>query len=174
VVGFDSIIPPGRVGKVTQEINLSAVHGGEFRKYITVISNAKNNEQLKLSLGGRIRSHLACTPDYVVMRKDSSGRNEGVLTIIADRKDLKISEISFASQGEKTGLAWQTALPLFVDYTIAKPDTSDKDGFYTYTVRMSINFAGDQNKVGDFLIKTNHPQKPEVKFSGMLEAAKPK
>ena len=51
MVGFDSIIQPGRVGTITPKIELKNLHGGAFMKSVTVTSNAKNTPSLRLSLG---------------------------------------------------------------------------------------------------------------------------
>ena len=38
MVGYDSIIPPGRVGLVTESVNLSNYHAGSYTKSATITS----------------------------------------------------------------------------------------------------------------------------------------
>ncbi|NLL12550.1 MAG: DUF1573 domain-containing protein [Fibrobacter sp.] len=169
-VDYDSIIQPGASGKVTQEIAIDRIGLGEFRKYITIHSNAKNNESLRLSLGGVLKAYIEFPNNYIQMKVDSSAKKlQAVVEFISTIKDLKISEISFKSYSDASdGPAWQSSLPLYVDYNLSEPqDTKDKKG-YSYRLKITTDLINKEKRQGRFLIKTNHPLKPEVAVEGSM------
>ena len=101
MVGHDSTILPGREGKVTQEINVGNLHSGSFRKFITVISNAKNTPEMRLSLGGTMRTNLE-SPNFLRLTPDSKGECKTEITLSTEKKDLKITEVAFKTHGRQT------------------------------------------------------------------------
>ncbi len=169
-VNYDSIIKPGGSGKVTQEIDINRIGMGEFRKYVTVYSNAKNNEALKLSVAGILRSYIEFPISYIQMTADSSTNKLQVeIEVISTIKDLKISEVAFKSYSDaSSGPAWQSALPLLVDYKLSGPqDTKDKKS-YSYRLKLTTELSNKEKRQGRFIIKTNHPLKPEVAVEGSM------
>jgi len=169
-VNYDSIIQPGASGKVTQEIESGRIGFGEFRKFITIYSNAKNRESLKLSLGGVMKSYIQFSGNYIQMSVDSSTKKlQAEIELTSTIKDLKISEISFKSYSDASdGPAWQSALPLYVDYKLSGPqDTQDKKS-YSYRLKITTDLINKEKRQGRFLIKTNHPLKPEVAVEGSM------
>ncbi len=167
-VNYDSIIEPGASGKVTQEIALERIGFGEFRKYITVHSNAKNNDALRLSLAGILKSYIEFSANYVKLIVDSSTKKlQAEIEVVSTIKDLKISEISFKSYSDASNRpSWQSALPLYMDYKLSGPQNS-KDG-YSYRLKIFTELENKDKKQGRFTIKTNHPLKPEVGVEGSM------
>ncbi len=169
-VNYDSIIQPGATGKVTQEIAVDRIGLGEFRKYVTVHSNAKNNESLKLSLGGVLKSYIEFPVNYIRMTVDSSTKKlQAEIEVFSTIKDLKISEITFKSYSDASdGPAWQSALPLYVDYKLSGPQNTKDKGSYSYRLKITTDLINKEKRQGRFLIKTNHPLKPEVAVEGSM------
>jgi hypothetical protein len=175
VVGNDSIIPPGREGKVTQEIKIAHAHSGVLRKYVTVISNAKNKPELKLSLGCTIRSELGVEPGYLSITPDKNGDIKQVLKLTTQKKDLKVLEVRFVEQqkSDGKGAAWQAALPLKFTFKLTKTDTTLADDYIAYQLEISLHLEENKTLYGNFTIVTNHPKKKEISLSGViLEKAK--
>jgi len=54
VVAYDTTILPGREGKITPQVTIKGMHGGAFKKSISVESNAVNNPKLSLTIEGVI------------------------------------------------------------------------------------------------------------------------
>lgn len=169
-VNYDSIIEPGASGKVTQEIAIDRIGLGKFQKYITVHSNAKNNESLRLSLGGILKSYIEFSKNYVQMIVDSSTKKlQAEIEVITTIKDLKISEISFKSYSDASdGPAWQSALPLFVDYKLSGPQSTKDKKSYSYRLKITTDLINKGKKQGRFILKTNHPLKPEIAVEGSM------
>lgn len=170
-VGYDSIIKPGAEGKVTQEINLDRISAGNFRKYITVFSNAQNDSILRLSLAGTLKPLMEIRPNFIQMSSNSgTGLHKTEVKIISTKKDLQISEVSFKSYNQaQSGPSWQSALPIFFEYKLSGPEEGSTKDDYSYNLTMWTKVADSQMQQGRFTIKTNHPQRPEFNVEGMLQ-----
>ncbi|MBN1577002.1 MAG: hypothetical protein JW913_10645 [Chitinispirillaceae bacterium] len=171
MVGHDSIIPPGREGKVTQEITIGHGYHGTLRKYITVISNAKNSQELRLSLGCTIHAELEIEPAYISLKPDKNGMTKQTLTVITAKKDLQILEVSFTEQekpGNKDRTNWQVALPILFTSVVTKIDSVAIDGYLKYRLDISQTFNYTTPVYGNFTVKTNHPKKREVAINGVI------
>ena len=170
MVGYDSIIPPGREGKVTQEIKLSASKGGVVRKYVTVMSNAKNKPQLKLSLQCTIREELGIEPRYISLKPDDNGALKQTLTLTTQKADLQVSGVTF-NEHEKKGAQttnWQKSLPIHFKYELTKSDKPLQDGYLEYKLDVSLATPLEKTTYGEFTITTNHPKKPEATLTGVI------
>jgi hypothetical protein len=175
VVGFDSIIPPGREGKITQKIDLKNVHGGEFNKAVTVTSNAKNQPSLRLVLKGVIKPIIGMTmPDgqqatYLSLTTKAGGAtNELLLT--TEKKDLQVKKVSFKVMGGGGGQPeWQADMPTFINFTMQKPDSIKADGSMTYKLVFAPKADLKDSRDGEYTIETNHPDRAELKIRGRLQ-----
>ena len=171
MVEHDSIIPPGREGKVTQKIALGSGHHGLVKKYVTVISNAKNHPELRLSLACTIRSELEIEPPYLSLRPDKNGLIRQSLTITTPKKDLKVLEFSFkenAKSNDLKGTNWQTALPLQFKTELTGTDSTDAEGYLKYRLDISLSLKDNAAAYGQFILKTNNPKKNEVVLTGVI------
>jgi hypothetical protein len=171
VVGFDSIIPPGRVGTVTEEVNVSNMHGSSFTKSATITSNAKNSPTMQISMKGVIKEAVSVSPEYVQINKDKNGKFETTITLTSEKADLKIEEVTFKESPQPTDKlpAWQKDLPLPVTFSVIKDSLAQKTD-HVFTVKISVGFSGSGNKSGEFIFKTDHPDAQEVKAQGFLNS----
>jgi hypothetical protein len=164
VVDYDSIIPPGREGKVTPEVRVEGMRGGSFKKSVSVMSNAKNKPDLKLSLAATIKPVIDVSPSYLRLK------NEPVtLTLSTEKPDLKVTEVVFQEQGGGAQ-AWQASLPLQVNHTLARAEKPKKDGYYDYKLTLSLGTPPSNGGHGDFKVRTNHAEKSEIDVRGMISA----
>lgn len=171
MVGYDSIIPPGRVGYVTPQVNIQKVTG-KFKKSVTVESNAENEPKLRISLGGEVLPTVGLSTRYVRMvcsPADSLIKTDLVVT--SDKKDLKVTEIAF-EEPKKGEPAWQNSLPIYVEYDFSPRDTSRSDGYHEYALTMWTKYSGSDAKRGTFEIKTNHPKKKKMDVRGIIACSK--
>jgi hypothetical protein len=180
VVGFDSIILPGREGKVTQEVDLSNFHGGNFKKTITVISDASNEPSLKLSLSGNVMAYIRVNAQYIRMQCEAGKENTAEIVLGSQKKDLKISDVTFEAgagdnrHGQPAGGAmdqWQVSLPQPLTFKVKPSEKPDGDGYYDYTITVSRKDAPEKTSGGEFSFRTNHPSKKEIKIRGIIEAS---
>ncbi|MGB7566583.1 MAG: hypothetical protein WBM07_01875 [Chitinivibrionales bacterium] len=169
MVGFDSIIPPGRVGTVTEEVNTGSLHGGTFSKSATITSNAKNSPTLQISMKGTIKEAVAISPEFIQFNKDKNGKYESIITMTSERANLAIEEIAFKDiQAPSSKLpAWQKDLPIPINFSLVK-DTVMQKPDHVYTIKMSLSYGDTVMKTGEFIFKTNHPDAPEVKTNGTI------
>jgi len=173
-VGHDSIIEPGKTGKVTAEVNLTHFRAGPLKKYVTVFSNAKTKPELALSLACVIRSDLNVIPSSVRLVADKNGNLKQRLTLIANKSDLVVEDVSFIEDGSGgSGPAWQEDLPIGFSHTLTKTDRVQPDGFFEYTLDISLTLPkdGKLNMYGRLKIKTNHPTKSVVDLTCSIEPA---
>lgn len=173
MVGFDSIIPPGREGTATEEVNISNLHGGSFSKSATITSNAKNIPSLQISMKGIVKEAVSVSPDYIQVTRDAQGKYEFLLTLTSEKANLKIEEVVFKNNQAPSDKVptWQKDLPIPVNFSLVKDSVVQKTD-HAYTVKIMLNYSESANKSGDFIIKTNHPDAPEVKVSGTILSGK--
>lgn len=172
MVGFDSTILPGREGSVTEEVAMSKVHEGAFTKCATVTSNAKNKPDLKLCLKGFIKVAVGITPQYIQMKKGSTGALETELTLTSEKPDLQVKEVTFSASSQATPAgqgAWQTKLPIYLVFKLTKPVKPKDDGSWEYKLSMKLDGNMAQNEYGEFVLSTNHPEAQELKENGMID-----
>ncbi|MCX7726984.1 MAG: DUF1573 domain-containing protein [Chitinispirillaceae bacterium] len=172
VLAYDSVILPNREGKVTLEIKLKGLPHGLLRKYITVISNAKNKPQLRLSLSCTLITELEITPKTISLRCDKYGFTNQTLNITSTKSDLKILEVSFKEEFEpennNTPINWQKILPLPFEFSLIKTDSITKEGYFKYKLTISQKVDYEKPVSGFFVIKTNHTQKKEILIYGVI------
>lgn len=169
-VGHDSIIQPGKEGKITSEVDIRGMHGGTFRKYVTVVSNAKNAPTLRISLGGNIKSFVDYSPGYLRFIPDSSNDITVEMKLSTAKKGLKVSEVQFKPQPTQGNDVpeWQRTMPIYPSFKLTEPDSAKADGYFDYTLRLTLTNPDKQTKHGNFIIKTNHPKKAEISVPGMI------
>lgn len=166
-VGYDSEILPGKSGKITQAINLKNIYAGQFKKDITIFSNAKNPE-IKLSLGGTLRKYVETSTTNIRLSKNDKKNWTDSLILSTEKTDLHVTEVTFKlyNDGGSTP-AWQTDLNLYPTYNFTKIASADKKSSYS----LKINFISKdpEPKFGEFIIKTNHPKMPIITLSGSID-----
>jgi hypothetical protein len=169
-VGHDSIIQPGKTGKVTQSINTQNMYSGAFRKFVTIFSNAKNNAEFKVSLGGTLRTVIESSKRELRLISTDQKVWSDTFTLSTEKKDLTIKELTFKpyNDGQQSTPAWQSDLKIYPKYTFSKSDSTS--GKYTiYSVKILFEAKDSEPKFGEFLFKTNHPKMPEIKIAGAIE-----
>jgi len=175
VVGFDSIIPPGREGHITESVNLGNYHAGAYTKSATILSNAKNMPSMQISIHWIIKAYVSAATSYIQLAKDKNGNLETDVVFSSEKANLKITDASFKAveDGPATNNkpAWQSELPIAVSYAFEK-DSLRQDGYHDYKYKLIIKMAGSQKKNGEFIFKTNHEKSPEVKVQGGIDPGK--
>lgn len=168
-VGYDTVIPPGKTGKLTQSVNIEGMTAMDFRKSITVFSNAKNNPEFRLSLGGIIKNYIDLSKQEIKLSTKDNKAWIDTITLTTSKADLAVTEISFKSyESSMSGTpAWQTDLRLFPEFTLTKIAGADKNT-NSYNLSVSLMIKNTESQYGEFTIKTNHPKMPEIRVSGAI------
>lgn len=167
MVEYDSIIPPGQEGKVTQQVKMSKLKSGTFTKSVKVMSNASNIEVLRLSLSGKILSVINLSHRFIHLRQDSTRKLTGSLELSTEKPDLIIKEISFKEQ-KSSKPSWQKEPILYLKYSMTRADSADVDGYYAYSLKFSIDIAPPERLSGMFTFNTNHREREKITIRGMI------
>ena len=156
---------------------------------------------MKLSFGGTFRPIVEVEPNSIRLSSLKNADTGEIVTIKSERKDFKISEVYFnASGGGGKEMDWKSNIPL--QFALLGPDTTKKTTKepvkesketvkpkkdtvkskqeavekqkepQSYRVRISFKPFDKEDRYGEFVIKTNIPEKPEVKLSGVIEGKK--
>ena len=173
MVEYDSIIPPGQAGELTQQVKVSKLRSGTFTKSVKVTSNAKNIEVLRMSITGKILSDIHLSHRFMHLRPDTNRKFVGSLTLGTEKKDFKIKEITFEQKKKKDTPDWQLTPEILLKYTMTTSDTADADGYYTYSLAFSCDITPPPEILsGSFIFKTNHPKRKTIKLRGMINPRK--
>jgi hypothetical protein len=172
VVGYDWIILPGRVGSVTESVNLSNYHAGSYTKTATIMSNAKTSASFAISMKWVMKAYVSVAPTYLSFSKDPKGIFQLEVTLTSEKKDLKLLEVSFKPREDNpTNVkpdTWKEELPAKITFTLVK-DSAVAANMHEYKYKLTATNISTQRKDGEFFLKTNHPDGPEVKVSGVIE-----
>jgi|WetSurMetagenome_2_1015567.scaffolds.fasta_scaffold00334_3 hypothetical protein len=166
VVKFDSIIQPGKSGIIAATVNIAGYRPGEITKYVTVQSNASNDPSLRLSINAVINSVIDLSEQYVSL---APGKPHTIVLASA-KKDLSVSEVYLKPQAGASSSTptWQAATPIQIPFKFAATDSTRKDGLRVFHLDLSAP-AVTERQAGTLVIKTNHPEKPEIQVNGAIE-----
>jgi hypothetical protein len=171
VVGYDSIIHPGREGKITPEVNIKGMTGN-FHKTIRVLSNAQNKPAVALRMKGTVINFIQVENNYIRMQRGESNSKLVKNTWLKATVDnLKIKKVSFKPYSRK-GPQWHNNLPFFIDFELNKRDTAKEGVYYTYDLTLSMPNTDEDPMAGYFVFETNHNKKREYKVRGMIDGRK--
>ena len=101
MVGFDSIIPPGREGSITEKVRLTNYRSGSYSKAATVTSNAKRTPNLTITMRWVIKAYVAVLPTFLEIAGNKDGVFQADVTLSSEKADLKLLGVSFKPAGEK-------------------------------------------------------------------------
>lgn len=162
VVKYDTTIKPGKTAKIEAGVNIKGYRPGAISKSISVTSDATNDSLARLSIEATIVAVIEISESNLTLGGDDTASSKAV-KMASKKKDLNVSEVFFRSNEDANQNApeWRKDLPLPFKYTWTPADSVRPDGFYPYTLNISMQkFTAREN--GNLIIKTNHPDKPEV------------
>jgi hypothetical protein len=172
---------------VTGEVNIQNLHGnGPFSKAMTIMSNAKNNPSMKVSFGGTFKPIIEVEPLSIRISSWKNADTGEIVTLKTDRKDFKVTEVFFKMSNSAGDLDWKSNIPL--QFTMMKPEPDAKATIAdkslvkpksdivqkgketpSYRIRIAFKPFDKTERTGEFIIKTNVPEKQEVKITGVIE-----
>lgn len=164
MVGYDSIIPPGREGTISPKVNLKGYHSGHFSKGVTVTSNATNLPTLRLTIKGDIKPIIEVSTRVLRITNDDS--EPSTIMLKTEKKDLRIKKVFLRTSGGGKP-SWQVDLPHYLEFELVN-DTTPTDGYYDHELRVWAKIDLKESAHGEFIIKTNHPDKEEVSIRGSI------
>lgn len=171
MVDYDSIIPPGRTGKITPFIKAKKLRSGTFTKSIKIMSNATNTPTLRLSISGKVLSDINLSKRFLRLQPDHDGKAALSLTLKTEKPDFKIKDIAFR-ENKRNDPNWESKSGLTVTHHITRSDSTDIDKYYTYTLSLFLTIAPTKMLSGSFEIETNHEKKDHLSIRGMIDKIK--
>jgi hypothetical protein len=162
VVKFDSLIKPGKSAKIEAAVNIANYRPGAISKFINVTSNAENEPSAKLSIEAMVVAVIDVSAANLSLGGDDTAKSKTIV-LASKMKDLKVTEMFFRTpeNSSKNVPEWQKEIPLVFKYTWAPADSVRPDGFHVYKLSFLVpRFEQPEN--GEMVIKTNHPDKPEI------------
>jgi hypothetical protein len=167
-VSFDTVIPPGKSGTIEAKVTVKDLPGGPFSKTVTVTSDASNHPVQNLTIKAEIVALIDISEPFVFLQAQ---RRDSVANVFLSsaRKDLKVTSVTFKPQPSDDDSVRDTALPasLGVQFAWTPTDSSSGAGGKIYKLALHAPTASQTSR-GEFVIRTNHPLKPEVFLRGSV------
>jgi hypothetical protein len=164
IVKFDTLVLPGKSSVIHATVNLAGFHAGPLSKYLTVISNAVNNGSLQLTITAAIKPIIEIAEMYITIQQ----QKPRTIAFACVKKDLHVTAVGLTSGASSpTATLWQSNLPLPIPFTWTA-GTTRPDGYRVFGLTLTAP-AVSERMAGQFVITTDHPDKPEITLSGAIE-----
>jgi hypothetical protein len=150
------------------------MHGGAFKKSISVESNAVNNPKLSLTIEGVIVPAIEVRTSYVTL-KNKAGKDENPAIVLRSKKaDLRVGDLVFepGGGGPAPSSGWRTFLPVLPVYETIRSEKPGADGLWEYTIKLEVGAELAEPLSGNFRLTTNHKDKPEITIGGRIALTK--
>jgi hypothetical protein len=165
-VRYDSLIQPGKTGRIDAELDVSKFGGGPLAKAVTVFSNAPADSLVRLIVRATIRPFIDISEETVCINLTDSALKK--LYLSSRKKDLKVTGIFFKMEATRsTASTWRSAVPLTIDFMWRQTDSTTADGYHVYLLTL-LRPKIEQSVLGEYLIQTNHPDRPKLVLTGTI------
>ena len=161
----DTVIPAGGAGRIVEEVDLREVHTSDFHKALVLWTNDPLYPRAEIAIDGKIKFLIEAAPVSVVLPTTGNKDTVQEVTLKTARSDLRVSRVAFVMTNSPS--PWETTLPL--KFVFRKTGQKDAGGIYVYSLKIYYGRVDKERRYGSFVITTDHPQKPEVKITGLLE-----
>jgi hypothetical protein len=163
---YDSIIAGGKNGTIVQTLLMQDILG-DFKKTITVISNAINKSQMELTMYGKVEPIIGCSKSFVELGTLNDKRKPAVLTLKTKKTDFVVSGIEFWPN-KSVSTATTLVGPVPVRFEFQSFAVKDSSGFTTSEVRMFYDKSLTSDVFGTFVLATNHPDRPVLNMGAYI------
>ncbi len=166
VVSYDSLIAPGKTGTINARVNIKGYRAGTLSKGITVSSNAKNDPTVHLTIEAIVQSLIDVSTGFLSLSA-ANASSPSTIRLTSRKDDLKVTKLVFKPSDNSGKAAWQSDLPLPLAFTCIATDSVRADTCKVYHLNVYSPAIG-KTVTGEFIITTNHPDKPEIHVRGEL------
>jgi len=167
VVKYDSIVAPGKSVKIEAEVNIKGYHSGPISKNITVASNAQNEPTVRLTIEATVQATIDISENYLNLT-GSDQKSSRTIHLSSKKAELKVSDVSFKSGDNSGAPTWQSDIPLAISYKWIPTDSTRADGYRVFELEVNSPVV-EKPASGEFIIKTNHPDNPEIRLRGGIQ-----
>jgi hypothetical protein len=160
IVKYDTLIQPGKSAKIESSVRIIGYHGA-ISKSIMVSSNAQNEPSVQLTIKAVIQFIIDISENYLNF-EGFNANHPKTLYLSTKKTDLKIAGMEFQFSEKNSGQTdWQSSIPLTIQYKAVPKDSTRYDGYKVFGFEL-IAPVFDKPENGQIIIKTNHPDKPEI------------
>ncbi len=168
VVEFDSIVPPGGEGALLQEVDLYGFRSGPFVRTIEIRSNARGTPRLKLGIRGILRTFVETDRQFLRIRDGVPPGSNTPLQVRSRKADLRVEEVVFQPLGGGA-TPWRPDIPVWLLHQVERGEETDENGYIVHTLKLGVALSIAEPMRGVFLIRTNHPRKPQTGVRGVID-----
>ncbi|MBD3347146.1 MAG: DUF1573 domain-containing protein [Chitinivibrionales bacterium] len=164
-VTYDTLIKPGKTGHIKPVIDLKGIRG-MMTKSVTVLSNDPEKPSQKIHLKAYIIPFVHIQSRYIRLVVGNNPKKVDVF-IKADIKDFKVTDMYLynMNKGEDKGR------PISIPFKLSSLNKKDKHGTHQYRLSLPPPSLND-SVYGIFVLKTNHPKRPEIRVQGAVEVVR--
>jgi len=158
VVKYDTLIQPGKSAKIEAEVNIEGYRSGPLSKFITVTSNALNEPVVRLTIDATVRPAIDVSENWLTLDKSNIDKPETVF-FATQKTDLILNGIYFTASDNMVFLIKNNLVPT---------DSIRTNGYKVYKVEL-FSPQIDKSVYGEFVIRTNHPDKKIFSIPGTIK-----
>ncbi len=156
----DSLIAPGKSGRIEASMNTKGFRSGPLSKSILVASNAVNEPTLQLRIKTLVQAYLDVSEKYLTF--NAAFGNKDTVFLASKKSDLKITGIDFRATDKADDKPdWQTDIPFPIGFKALPKDSTRADGYKVWSYELTAPKV-PQSLGGQITIKTNHPDKTSI------------
>jgi hypothetical protein len=164
VVKYDTLIQPGKTVKIESEVDIKGYRSGPLSKSITVTSNAVNEPTVRLTIEATVVAVIDVSENYLTLDKTNIDSPKTVV-LATKKSDLKVTEISFKASNNSGAHEAKANQLLSIKHTWTPTDSVRADGYRLF--KLNIFSPNQEESIsGEFVIKTNHPDKATISLRG--------
>lgn len=161
----DTIIPPGNSGRFAMLVDLRGITETSFLAFVIISTTDPVFRRIKIGIRGTLNFIIRADPHSVVLPGADEGDTTRDVTLMTGKKDLHVFEVHFSNDNPR--LEWLRSIP--VRYSFSPAGTDPQSGSYRYTVTIFHPRTTRETMYGRFIFKTDHPDRPELSISGVID-----
>ena len=160
VAKFDSIVAPGRTGKIIGEFNMAG-RTGHQRNTLTVNSNDPDEPQIRLSMATFITAPLDIVQRWMSLNSDR-GRVQGSVSFLTKQTNFTVSSARYVSNDNSSD-------SVAVNTKQTSKSGPDEHGYFRYEFDFNFVRNVDRFENGIMTFNTNVAQRPSVSSNISIE-----
>lgn len=167
-VKFDSTIAPGTSMVLKSDVNITGYQAGPVSKSIMFTSNSKKDPTVKLVIKADIIAPVSVSNIFISLNAKTRNKPYSI-DLFSIKKDITITGVSFKVQNTSDAVSWKSNLPIDIKFSLSPTpiDTIRADKRYVHKLMMyTPAIAGVHH--GEFIFKTNDPEKKEIVVLGII------
>jgi hypothetical protein len=128
------------------------------------LTNDPRYSRFRLAFSGVYKYVIRADPASIVLPTVSDQDTVQTVMLYTEKPDLQVTRVSFTM--EHTTAEWLSTIPL--RFQFGKTGEKNREGQWTYSLRVYHCSALGASRYGKFIVETNHPDKREIKLPGAI------